>query len=274
VAKHVNELFEAAAAATGSLACVPSEDVKVEVSRRPELGDLSVGCFQIAKATGKKPAEVAGAIAAGFQPNEWLVSASADGPFVNYRANRTAGFRAIIGRALSRDLLPNPGSGKTICIDYGSPNISKHLAYHHIRSTTIGHALAQIFRSLGYRVIAINHLGDWGTTHGHLIAAYKRWGVTEPLDVAQLNALYVRFSGAKQQDPAIEQEGRDWFRKLEAGDPEARTLWQRFRDVSWAEFAEVYDLLGIHYDEVRGESAYEAELPEIVKELTDKGLLV
>src|SRR5262245_10916001 len=147
MSKHVNELYEAAAVATGSLAGVPSDDIKVEVSRRAELGDVTVGCFQIAKAKGLTPAEVSGAIAAGFEPNEWLVSATAAGPFVNFRANRTAGFRAIVGRALRGELLPTPGAGKTICIDYGSPNISKHLAYHHIRSTTIGHSLAQIFRA-------------------------------------------------------------------------------------------------------------------------------
>ena len=178
---------------------------------------------------------------------------------MNFRANR-AGGAAVDYRTRRCDgtLLPALGEGKTICIDFGSPNISKHLAYHHIRSTTIGHALAQIFRGLGYRVIAINHLGDWGTTHGALIAAAKKWGITEPLDVAQLNALYVRFTNAKNEDPSLEQAARDWFKKIEDGDPEATALWQRFRDVSWAEFQTIYEVLGIHYDEVRGESAYDA----------------
>jgi arginyl-tRNA synthetase len=164
------------------------------------------------------------------------------------------------------------GAGKTICIDYGSPNISKHLAYHHIRGTTIGHALAQTFRALGYRVIGINFLGDWGTTHGMLLAAWARWGPIDPVDVTGLNALYVRFRAAMKEDPALEQDGRVWFKRLEDGDPEARALWQQFRDVSWAEFHAVYEILGIEYDEIRGESAYEPDMPRILETLAARGL--
>jgi arginyl-tRNA synthetase len=179
----------------------------------------------------------------------------------------------VIDGALRGRLVPGElGTGKTICIDYGSPNISKHLAYHHIRGTTIGHALAQTFRALGYRVVGINFLGDWGTTHGMLLAAWARWGPVEPLDVTALNALYVRFNAAMKEDPALEQDGRAWFKRLEAGDPEARALWQRFRDVSWAEFQGVYDILGIEYDEVRGESAYEPDLPPLLERLAAQGL--
>src|SRR6185369_3608720 len=113
-----------------------------------------------------------------------LESATAAGPFVNFRARRSPTFRWLIDSALRGQLIPRAlGAGKTICIDYGSPNISKHLAYHHIRGTTIGHALAQIFRALGYRVVGINFLGDWGTTHGMVIAAYEdQHGVPQTVD--------------------------------------------------------------------------------------------
>ena len=273
---HHTPLHQAAAEAVAAAAGVAPSDLKVEVPPRPELGDLAVGCFAIAKAKKANPAQIAQEIAAQFQPTELLESATAAGPFVNFRANRAASFKWLVGATLGGTLLPKEiGAGKTICIDYGSPNISKHLAYHHIRSTTIGHALAQTFRALGYKVVGINHLGDWGTTHGALIAAYKKWGPFEgPLDVAALNVLYVRFTEAKKADPALENEARAWFKKLEQGDAEARALWQQFRDVSWAEYQEVYDLLGIHYDELRGESAYEPDLPRVMKELHDKGLVV
>ncbi|HLL25360.1 MAG TPA: arginine--tRNA ligase, partial [Kofleriaceae bacterium] len=144
---------------------------------------------------------------------------------------------------------------------------SKHLAYHHIRGTTLGHALAQIYRALGFKVVGINFLGDWGTTHGMLLAAWNLWGPVEPLDVATLNALYVRFNEAAKNDPVLKEQGRAWFKRLEDGDPDARALWQRFRDVSWAEFESVYDILGIEFEEVRGESAYEPDLPRVLKEL-------
>jgi arginyl-tRNA synthetase len=273
MATHHTPLHRAAAEAVAAYAGIAATDLKVEAPPRAELGDLAVGCFAIAKARKQNPAEVARAIAAAFTPTELLASASAAGPFVNFRADRTATYRWLIDSALRSRLVPRElGAGKTICIDYGSPNISKHLAYHHIRGTTIGHALAQTFRALGYRVVGINFLGDWGTTHGMLLAAWARWGPIDPVDVTGLNALYVRFRAATKDEPALEQEGRAWFKRLEDGDPEARALWQRFRDVSWAEFQSVYEILGINYDEVRGESAYEPDMPRILDALAVRGL--
>jgi arginyl-tRNA synthetase len=270
---HHTPLHRAAADAVALHAGVAASDLKVEAPPRAELGDLAVGCFAIAKAKKQNPAEVARAIAAAFTPTELLASATATGPFVNFRIDRTAAYRWLIDGALGGRLVPHElGAGKTICIDYGSPNISKHLAYHHIRGTMIGHALAQTFRALGYRVVGINFLGDWGTTHGMLLAAWARWGPVDPVDITTLNALYVKFRAAMASDPSLEQEGRDWFRRLESGDPEARALWQKFRDVSWAEFQAVYDILGIAYDEVRGESAYEPDMPRIFETLAAKGL--
>ncbi len=273
MASHHTPLHRAAAEVVATHAGIAATDLKVEAPPRPELGDLAVGCFAIAKARKQNPADVARAIAAAFTPSELLASATATGPFVNFRADRGATFRWLIDSALRGRLVPSElGAGKTICIDYGSPNISKHLAYHHIRGTMIGHALAQTFRALGYRVVGINFLGDWGTTHGMLLAAWARWGPIEPVDVAGLNALYVKFRAAMHDDPALEQEGRAWFKRLEDGDPEARALWQRFRDVSWAEFHAVYEILGVEYDEVRGESAYEPDMPRVFDTLTAKGL--
>ncbi len=287
---------------------VAATDLKVEAPPRADLGDLAVGCFAIAKAAKQSPAKVAEDIAASFQPTRLLASASAAGPFVNFKADRPATFAWLVDAALRDRLIPTElGTGKTICIDYSSPNISKSLAFHHIRSTGIGHALAQIFRALGYRVVGINFLGDWGTTHGMLIAAWKKWGPIEPLDITALNALYVRWrdevnllkheqaagwidalvTGGAAGDAALtqlraaataaarlEDEARGWFKRLEGGDPEARALWQRFRDVSWAEFEMIYAQLGIVFEEVRGESAYEPDLPGVMAELRDKGLVV
>jgi arginyl-tRNA synthetase len=277
MATHHSPLHRAAAEAVAAHAGIAVTDLKVEAPPRPELGDFAVGCFAIAKAKKQNPAEVAREIALAFTPTELLASATAQGPFVNFRAHRGATYRWLIDSALHGRLIPHDlGAGQTICIDYGSPNISKHLAYHHIRGTTIGHALAQTFRALGYRVVGINFLGDWGTTHGMLLAAWARWGPSggtdAPLDVAALNALYVKFRAAMKDDPAVEQEGRAWFKRLEDGDPEARALWQRFRDVSWAEFQSVYEVLGIEYDEVRGESAYEPDMPRIFDTLAARGL--
>jgi arginyl-tRNA synthetase len=266
----VDAVLEVATAVTG----VTSTAFKVDIPPRADLGDFAVGCFPAAKALGQPPPAVAARIAGEFKPGPWLDAAQATGPFVNFHANRAAAFAWTLEHALAGTLLPRAvGAGQTVCIDYSSPNISKHLAYHHIRSTVIGHALAQIHRALGYRVVGINHLGDWGTTHGMLIAAFKMWGAPTPLDVTALNDLYVRFRAAMEKDPELEAAARAWFKRLEDGDPEARQIWQRFRDVSWAEFQSVYDQLGIRFDEVRGESAYEADMPRVMAELQAKGLV-
>jgi arginyl-tRNA synthetase len=255
---------EAVAAALG----VPAESLAVTTPPDPTLGDYAVGCFPAAKALRAAPPALAARVAAAFQPTPLLAAATASGPYVNFRADRDALYR----HALAGPTIPAVGAGKTVCIDYSSPNIAKPLAYHHIRGSVIGQALVNINRALGYRVVGINHLGDWGTTFGMLLAATARWGLPEPLTVTALNDLYVRFRAEAKADPALQAEGRAWFKKLEEGDPEARGRWQRFREVSLAEFQEVYDALGVRFDEVRGESDYEKDMPAVIADLEAKGL--
>jgi arginyl-tRNA synthetase len=246
---------------------------------KPELGDVAVGCFPAAKLTRQSPPALARQVVAAFAPGDLLEAAEAAGPFVNFRARRASTYAHLFASALGGGpLIPTTtGAGKTICIDFSSPNISKHLAYHHIRSTVIGHALVGINRALGYRVVGINHLGDWGTTHGMLLAAHDRWGAAEPLTIDALNDNYVRFRAeikaeAARGESGLEAMGRAWFKRLEDGDPTARALWQRFKDVSLAEYQQAYDLLGIEFDEVKGESEYEADMEGVIAMLADKGL--
>lgn len=270
---HYTPLHLAVADAVASRAGVAATDVKVEVPARAELGDLAVGCFAFAKAQKKNPAELAKEIAAAIQPNEYIASATAAGPYINFKVDRAHALRWTIGAARDSKLVPQVGHGEAICIDYSSPNISKHLAYHHIRSTVLGHALAKIFNALGFKSVGINFVGDWGTTHGMIIAAYKRWGADEPLTIEKLNVLYRRYRDEEKTDAALAAEGPAWFKRLEDGDAEARALWKRFYDVSWAEFQSAYDQLGVVFDEVRGESAYEADLPGVMTELRGKGMV-
>ncbi|HWN69447.1 MAG TPA: arginine--tRNA ligase [Haliangium sp.] len=272
----LNPFAAAAVRAVGDALALDATLFQVTAPPRPDLGDFAVGCFPAAKALGQPPPKLAAQVVASFRPGQHLAEAHATGPFVNFRARQDSVYRFLFQAALGSDpalLVPTaPGAGKTVCIDYSSPNISKHLAYHHIRSTVIGHALVNLYRAAGYRVVGINHLGDWGTTHGMLLAGHARWGLPEPVTITALNDLYVRFRKEMKDDPALEEEGRQWFKRLEDGDPEARRLWQRFRDVSWAEFDEVYQKLGIAFEEVRGESAYEADMPKVIDLLAEKGL--
>jgi len=265
---HYTPVHRVAAEAVATRAGVAADDLAVQAPPRPEMGDLAIGCCGIAKAQGKNPAQVAKELAEGIVPGGVIASATAAGPFINIKLDRAETFRWLLGAAIDSTLIPTSvGADKTICIDYSSPNIAKHLAYHHIRSTTIGHSLAQIFRALGYTVVGINFLGDWGTTQGMVIAAFNLWGAEEPIDVTKLTDLYVKYRDAIKANPELDREARLWFKRLEDGEPEVRAVWQRFRDISWAEFEEVYDALGIHFDEVRGESAYDPDMHGVLEEL-------
>ena len=272
-----------AQAAAISVADTLETDVQhlvVGVPPNPAMGDFAVGCFPAAKQWKQPPQKLAEKAASAFVPNEYLESATAAGPFVNFRAVRPSLYKYLFRATHPAEnddqsaklICTSTGAGKTICIDYSSPNISKHLAYHHIRSTVIGHALVNLYRAVGYRVVGINHLGDWGTTHGMLLAAYDNWATPDPLTVSDLNQLYVRFRQEMKEKPALESQGRAWFKRLEDGDPLARARWQKFRDVSVAEYQTIYDLLGVSFEEVRGESAYLEAMQPVLDLLAQKKL--
>lgn len=274
MATLLNPFARACREAVSAALEMPADAFAVSSPPRPELGDFAVGCFPAAKVKRAAPPKLAAEVASNFAPTDLLASAEATGPFVNFRLNREALYSHLARAALGDGALISGeiGAGKTVCIDYSSPNISKHLAYHHIRSTGIGHALVNLYRAIGYRVVGINHLGDWGTTHGMLLAADEMWGAPEPLTVDALNDLYVRFRAAITEDKSLEDKGREWFRRLESGDPAARKRWQHFKDVSWAEFEMVYGTLGIQFEEVKGESDFEEDMPAVLELLEKKGL--
>jgi len=270
--------FHRAAAAAVAAALDLETEFPVSEPPRPDMGDFAVGCFPAAKALKMPPAKIAALAAEKFEPTDLLASATAAGPFVNFRANRAALVEVGLEYARGeRSLIPDMGAGKAVCVDFSSPNIAKQLAYHHIRSTVIGHALVKMYDALGYRAVGINHLGDWGTTHGMLLAGFELWGEPDPLDIESLNALYVKYRAAIKEQAAdgkteLEDNARAWFKRLEDGDAVARERWQRFRDVSWAEFDRAYRRMGIAFDDVRGESAYEADIDDAVALFEGQGL--
>jgi arginyl-tRNA synthetase len=245
----------------------------------PAWGDYALPCFTFAKAWRQAPPQVAAHLAETIVVRPPIATVKAQGPYLNFTLDD--GF-------LGRDVLPRllaagkhyghgeEGRGKQVVLDYSSPNIAKELLFHHIRSTMIGHALTQILRARGYAVEGVNHLGDWGTPFGLLIAAYKRFGWDDHAAVeaiVQLNALYVRASQTAKEDPAFAEEGRRWFQRLEAGDPEARQYWRWFVEVSLAEFQKVYDLLGVSFEHVLGESFFEPYMETALQELQARGLV-
>ena len=165
---------------------------------------------------------------------------------------------------------------ETVAMDYSSPNIAKSFSVGHLRSTMIGSALRNIYQKLGYRVVGINHLGDWGTQFGKMIVAYEKWGHEEEVrknPIQELQKLYLKFHDEEKIDPTLEQQARDVFRLLELKDEKYTALWQWFKEVSLKEFMEMYDLLGVSFDSYDGESFYNDKMDAAVSELDVKGLL-
>jgi len=261
-----------------SLTGLGNQEVDSLLQRPPDVkvGDFAFPCFSLAKRERKNPAQLASEFAAKFQPDDHIDRAEATGPYLNFFLNRRAYvehlLRSIHGQGEdfgNSDL----GAGRTVVIDYSSPNIAKPLGVHHLCSTMIGNSLCRIHQALGYRVVGVNHLGDWGTQFGVILAAYHRRGVTvEELTVKDLVELYVEYSSAMKEDESLRQEARNWFLRLERGDEEARGLWERFRSTSMVEFSRVYERLNVHFDSFAGESFYNDKMDDVVARLEQAGL--
>ncbi|HLR89005.1 MAG TPA: arginine--tRNA ligase [Atopostipes sp.] len=251
----------------------------LEKPKNEEHGDLAFPTFQLAKVFRKNPAEIASDISEDFS-SEIVSSVNVVGPYLNFYLDKGEVSAEVLGEIISKKQHygnSDVGAGKNIPLDMSSPNIAKPMSMGHLRSTVIGNALANIVEKLGYEPIKINYLGDWGTQFGRLITAYKLWGEEEKVranPIAELNELYVRFHEELEEEPELESVGREWFRKLEAGDEEATELWRWFREESLNEFNTIYERLGITFDSMDGESFFNDKMDEVVDILIEKELLV
>ncbi|WP_258296287.1 arginine--tRNA ligase [Paenibacillus peoriae] len=247
-----------------------------EVPPQPEWGDVAFPCFVLAKKFRKSPQHIALELAELVNHEEGL-TATASGAYVNITLDRSVHIPLMLAELSKADFLrPNIGHGQRVVIDMSSPNIAKPFGIGHLRSTVIGAALYRILGETGYVPISVNHLGDWGTQFGKQIAAYKRWGNEEQLQhdpIGESLKLYVRFHQEAEHDPTLEDEGREWFRRLEHGDAEAQQLWEFFVEVSLGEFDRMYQRLNITFDHVLGESFYNDKMQAVVAQLRAKGLL-
>lgn len=250
----------------------------LEQPKSSDLGDIAFPAFSLAKVERKAPQAIAADIAEKIDPSHFE-KIVATGPYVNFFLNKAKISDQVIKEVIKEGAdygQQNEGQGENITIDLSSPNIAKPFSVGHLRSTVIGDALSNIFRKMGYNTIKINHLGDWGKQFGLLMVAYKKWGNKEAVEanpIDELLQLYVRINAEIENDPALDDEGRLWFKKLEDGDPEATELWQWFRDESLVEFNRIYELLSVEFDSLNGEAFYNDKMDEAVKILEDKGLL-
>ena len=248
----------------------------LEVPPDSSMGDYAFPCFRLSKPLRKGPPAIAQALLSGL-PENVTATAQVAGGYLNFFLNRENFARETLQSITPSYGSSDLGAGKTVCIDYSSINIAKRFHIGHLSTTMIGHSLKRIYDHLGYRTVGINHLGDWGTQFGKMISAYKRWGdkaAVEAGGVDAMTALYVRFHQEAESDPALEDEGRAWFKRIEDGDPEALSIFDWFKEVTLKDAQRVYDKLGVTFDYYTGESFYNDKMDRVVRELSDKGLLM
>lgn len=251
----------------------------IETPPEKKLGDLAFPCFVLAKTMRKAPPVIAKELSEKLTSDEYIEKAEAVGGYLNFFFNRKLFTKKVISDIFSKGEnygKSDIGKGKTVLVEFSSPNIAKPFHIGHLFSTAVGNSIERIYRHLGYNTVKINHLGDWGTQFGKLISAYKRWGnkaVIEKDPINELLKIYVKFHEEAEKNPALDDEAREYFKLLEENDPETTALWQYFRDVSLVEFNKVYDRLGVSFDSYAGESFYSDKMQEVVDILSEKNLL-
>lgn len=250
----------------------------LENPKTAEHGDVAFPAFALAKVYRKAPQQIASELAEKIDPASFE-KIEVVGPYLNFFMNKEVISEHVLQTVLKEKNHygdQSIGNQQAVPIDMSSPNIAKPISMGHLRSTVIGNSIGFILEKIGYQPIRINHLGDWGTQFGKLIVAYKKWGSEEAVKKEPINELlrlYVEFHEQAENDKALEDEARAWFKKLEDGDQEATELWQWFRDESLQEFNKIYDMLEVNFDSLNGEAFYNDKMTEVVELLEEKHLL-
>ena len=259
---------------------VGEEEIAGAIAVPPDtsLGDYALPCFRFAKLMRKPPVKIAEELAAVYPTDGVISEVSAVNGYLNFRVNAKGLAREVLSRIEKEGEKygsDEMGTGKTVCIDYSSVNVAKPFHIGHLSTTVLGGALYRIFSFLGYKVVGINHLGDYGTQFGKLISAYKRWGNYDEVQqggIHAINDLYVRFNNEATEE--MEAEAREYFRRIESGDKEANELFNWFKELTLSYVGKIYSQLHIKFDSYAGESFYIDKMESVVDELREKGLLV
>ena len=278
---RIAQIVADAAAADFSGANLTADQIApmLEIPPEKKLGDYAFPCFKLAKVLRKGPPMIAQSLAAHIDVGD-VARCECVGGYLNFFLNRENFARDTMKAVLAapgRWGASNVGEGKTVCLDYSSINIAKRFHIGHLSTTMIGNALKRIFAFNGYKTVGINHLGDWGTQFGKMVCAYKKWGCKEDVEKGGVQALvdlYVRFHAEAEKDPALEDEGRAWFKKIEEGDEEALEIFNWFKAVTLKDTERVYKLLDVEFESYAGESFYVDKVPPVIDALREKGLLV
>ncbi len=252
----------------------------IEIPPGDKMGDFALPCFSFSKVLRKNPTIIAKELKGAMQEVQGelgIEKLEVVNGYLNIFMNRTKYIQYWIDKMKEPEFgIVKTGPGKTICMDYSSPNIAKNFHVGHLRTTVIGNSLYRIYEKLGYKVVRINYLGDWGTQFGKLIVAYKKWSdeaTVKEKGIEELLRIYVKFNTELENNPELVDEARQWFVKMEQNNEEAIEIWKWFKEISLLEFTRVYELLGVSFDSYDGESFYRGKVPSLVEELKNKGLL-
>lgn len=250
-------------------------DIELETPPDSTLGDYAFPCFQLAKEFKKNPVQIAQDLANKLKKPAFVDKIEAKGPYINFFINKSKLGEIILKQILKeKDKYGSEslGKGKTVAVEYSSPNIAKPFHIGHLRSTIIGQSIYLIHRFLGYKTIRLNYLGDWGTQFGKLIVAYLKWGDKNALKkdpIKHLLSIYIKFNKEAEKKKELADEAREWFKKLEQGNTEAIKLWAKFKHLSLDEFRRIYNLLNVEFDAYDGES-FHKDKDKPILELLEK----
>ena len=275
-----NEILNALNAAFGGAEIAAAEiAAALEIPPDTAMGDYAFPCFKLAKLLRRSPMMIADALSGAIHA-DFLGKVESVKGYLNFFIDRATYAEKVIGRVLEegeRYGADDSGAGRTVVLDYSSINIAKRFHIGHLSTTMIGNSLYRLHKFFGWNAVGVNHLGDWGTQFGKMIAAYKRWGDHDTVaagGVDEMVKLYVRFNAEAKENPALDDEGRAWFKKIEDGDPEALEIFNWFKSVTLKDAERVYDMLGVKFDSYAGESFYNDKMQPIIDALREKGLLI
>ncbi len=277
----VNFKEEIAKIISGHIDGLSEQDIynMIEIPQDSKMGDYAFPCFKLAKTLRKAPPMIASDIAAKIGDNSIFEKVEQVNAYVNMFISKEELVKDVIVEVLKEGEdygKTDIGGGKTVIVEFSSPNIAKPFHIGHIRSTVIGNSINKIYKAMGYNVVRINHLGDYGTQFGKMICAYRHWGNKEDVIKEPIKTLlhyYTKFHEEAENHPELDDEARQIFTKLEHGEKEETELWQWFRDESLKEFNRVYKMLGIEFDSYAGESFYSDKMPQVVQMLKDNNLI-
>ena len=273
-------ILEAAAKVFPGAEMPAAEEIVTLLEYPPDsaMGDLAFPCFRLSRVLRSAPPKIAAALAETIESNAFA-RVEAVGGYLNFFADMQVFTERLLGDIAAEGAeygSPRIGEGRTVVLDYSSPNVAKPFHIGHLGTTVIGHSLKLLHEFAGYKCIGINHLGDWGTQFGKLIVAYRKWGdraEIEAKEIDELVRLYVKFHTEAEADPSLEDEARAEFKKLEMHDEENLALWRWFIEISLREYQKTYRMLGIEFDSYNGESFYTDKMPAEIQKIRDAGIL-